>query len=57
MNNNLVEVYDREVFKIFVKLHPVEAYDSSPDEFCRFMRSEGYNISDIEVKNLVDDFR
>lgn len=37
-------------FRVFARLHPVEAYDMSHDMFCDFMRSEGYDLTDDEIK-------
>ena len=48
------ELHDWEMFKVFAKLHPVEAYDSRPDDFCKFMRSEGYDLNNEQIKELVD---
>ena len=48
---------DWEMFKVFAKLHPVEAYDSRPDDFCKFMRGEGYDLNNEQIKELVDSSR
>ena len=45
------------MFKVFAKLHPVEAYDSRPDDFCKFMRGEGYDLNNEQIKELVDSSR
>lgn len=47
---------DWEMFKVFAKLHPVEAYDSRPYDFCKFMR-EGYDLNNEQIKNLIDSSR
>ena len=49
--------FDYEVFKSFARLHPVEAYDLNPVEFCRFMHEEDYNLTDEEIKNLINESR
>ena len=46
---------DWEMFKVFARLHPIEAYNLRPDEFCKFMRSEGYSLSDSEIKSLINE--
>jgi hypothetical protein len=53
----ILEKQDWEMFKIFAKLHPVEAYDSRPDDFCKFMRGEGYELNNEQIKELVDSSR
>ena len=58
---DMAEMYikeqDWEMFKVFAKLHPVEAYDSRPDDFCKFMRGEGYDLNNEQIKELVDSSR
>jgi hypothetical protein len=49
--------YDYKAFKIFAKLHPVEAYDLQPDYFFKFMRNEGYKVTDEQVKELINESR
>jgi hypothetical protein len=53
----IFEEQDWGMFKVFAKLHPVEAYDSRPDDFCKFMRGEGYNLNNEQIKELVDSSR
>ncbi len=53
----ILEEQDWEMFKVFAKLHPVEAYDSRPDDFCKFMRGEGYDLNNEQIKELVDSSR
>ncbi len=55
--NDMNELHDWEMFKVFAKLHPVEAYDSRPDDFCKFMRGEGYDLNNEQIKELVDSSR
>lgn len=55
--NDMNELYDWEMFKVFAKLYPVEAYDSRPDDFCKFMRSEGYDLNDEQIKKIIDSSR
>jgi len=58
---DMAEMYikeqDWEMFKVFAKLHPVEAYDSRPDDFCKFIRGEGYDLNNEQIKELVDSSR
>jgi hypothetical protein len=53
----IFEEQDWEMFKVFAKLHPVEAYDSRPDDFCKFMRDKRYNLNNEQIKELVDSSR
>ena len=53
----ILEEQDWEMFKVFAKLHPVEAYDSRPDDFCKFIRGEGYDLNNEQIKELVDSSR
>jgi hypothetical protein len=48
---------EEEMFSTFARLHPVEAYDYNPEAFCKFMREEGYNMTDEEITKLVDETR
>ena len=52
--NDMNEYQEWEAFKIFAKMHPIEAYDSNPTDFCKFMRSEGFDFTDEQIKKLVD---
>lgn len=51
------ELHDWKMFKVFANLHPVEAYDSRPDDFCKFMHGEGYDLNNEQIKELVDNSR
>lgn len=55
--NDMNELHDWEMFKVFAKLHPIEAYDLRPDDFCKFMRGEGYDLNNEQIKELVDSSR
>ena len=48
---------DWQEFKIFARLHPIEAYDSSPDDFCRFMNEQGHGMTNDEIKELIESCR
>jgi hypothetical protein len=41
------------MFKTFSRLHPFEAYDLRPEDFCKFMRGEGYNLTDEQIKEII----
>jgi hypothetical protein len=51
------ELHDWEMFKVFARLHPVEAYDLRPNDFCKFMRGEGYDINNKKIKEIIDSCR
>jgi|AntAceMinimDraft_10_1070366.scaffolds.fasta_scaffold49117_2 hypothetical protein len=51
------KAHNWKMFKIFAKLHPVEAYDHEPDDFCKFMREEGNNMTNKQVKEFIDSNR
>ena len=51
------DLLDCAMFKVFAKLHPVEAYDLRPGYFCKFMRDEGYNLNDAQIREVVDSSR
>ena len=53
----IFEEQDWEMFKVFAKLHPVEAYDSRPDDFCKLIRDKRYNLNNEQIKELVDSSR
>jgi len=44
---------DYDMFKIFAHLHPVEAYESRPKDFMRFMSDEGYDLSEDQVSEII----
>lgn len=46
------ELFSREQTRPFV-----EAYDSRPDDFFKFMRGEGYDLNNEQIKELVDSSR
>lgn len=43
-----------EAFKVFAFLHPIEAYTLNNVRFCNYMRSKGYNMTDLQIKQLID---
>ncbi len=51
------ESYYWEMFKVFAKLHPVEAYDLHPENFYKFIRLEGYTMTKEQIKGLINDGR
>jgi hypothetical protein len=51
------ELYEWEIFKEFATAYPVEAFDERPSDFCKFMREEGYDMTDEQIKELIDDVR
>lgn len=46
---------DWEMFKVFSQLHPIEAYDSRPEDFCEFIREEGYELNDEQIKSIIKE--
>ena len=52
---------NREAFEVFCNLHPIEAYDLNPDEFCKYFRSylggSAEKYPDQEIKKLIDESR
>ena len=52
-----IKDYDYDMFKIFAKLHPIEAYGSRPDDFMRFMREEGYKLDEDQVKEIIANIK
>ena len=52
--NDMNELHDWEVFKIFAKLHPHEAYELRPNDFCKFMRGQGFPLTDDEIKECIN---
>jgi len=46
---------NREMFEVFCRLHPHEAYELNSIAFCEFMRKEGFNISDEGIIKLLKE--
>jgi hypothetical protein len=46
-----------EAFKTFARFYPVEAYESRPSDFCKFMREEGLDWTDEQIKQFVNEFK
>lgn len=46
-----------EAFKTFAKFYPVEAYESMPNDFCNYMREEGLDWTDEQIKQFVNEFK
>ena len=55
--NDMNELHDWMMFKVFARLHPIQAYDLRPNDFCKFMRGEGYDMSDEQIKKFVEASR
>ena len=49
--------YEQIAFKVFARLHPVEAYDSDPDRFCKFVREATPTMTDEEIKEIIEETR
>lgn len=45
----------REMFNVFAQLHPHEAYELNPQMFFHFMKEQGYNLSEIEIEDLLKE--
>jgi len=52
--DNMNELHDWECYKTFARFHPVEAYDERKKDFYMFMREEGYDMTDEQIKELID---
>lgn len=48
---------DSKAFKIFADFYPVEAYELRPEEFCNYMREKGYDMTDEQIKEFVNNFQ
>lgn len=48
---------DWDMFCTFAKFHPIEAYDLRPIDFCNYMREEGSDMTNEQIKEFVDTFR
>ena len=55
--NDMNELHDWEMFKMFAKIYPIEAYDLRPDDFCKYVKGEGSDLTDEQIKSIVDDCR
>ena len=50
-----VENYDKTAFEIFASLHPVEAFETFPDRFMKYMKKLGYNMTKKQVKEIINE--
>lgn len=48
---------DEAAFDIFATAYPHEAFDAYHDRFCDWMRENGHNLSNDEIKGLVESTR
>ncbi|KAF0199014.1 MAG: hypothetical protein FD170_3942 [Bacteroidetes bacterium] len=48
---------DDAAFDTFAIMYPVEAFDAYHDRFCKWMRDNDYNLTDDEIKELVESTR
>ena len=49
---------DKYLFETFATMHPIEAYDEYPDEFCAFMREKvGNHMTDADISAFVEEQR
>jgi hypothetical protein len=46
-----------EMYVVFARLHPVEAFDLSPDDFYEYIKSEGYDLTNEEIQILINESR
>jgi hypothetical protein len=54
LEDRMNEMIEWKMYKIFARLHPIEAYDLRNKDFCMFMREEGHNMTDEQIKELID---
>lgn len=46
--------YTKEAFKTFAQLHPIECYKLNQRRFCNYMKKMGYNLTNNEIKQLIN---
>jgi len=51
----VVENYDKTAFEIFASLHPVEAFETFPDEFMIYFKKMGYTMTRNQVKEIIKE--
>ena len=49
------ENYDKTAFEIFSNLHPVEAFETFPDRFMKYMKKLGYNMTKKQVEETIKE--
>lgn len=45
---------DDAAFDTFAAMYPHEAFDAFHDRFCEWMRANGYNMTDEQIKEMVE---
>jgi hypothetical protein len=48
-----VDSENKEMFEVFCRIHPHEAFDLNPDAFCDYMHAEGYVLTKEQIKELL----
>jgi len=49
------EQIHEEVYSVFARMHPVEAFESDNEKFMRWMKKQGYDLTIKEVKEIIKD--
>ena len=44
---------EREAFRDFAEIHPLEAYEQNPGEFMKYMWFKGHPLSNVECIELL----
>ena len=55
MGRFIVDTNNEEMFAVFCRLHPHEAFDLNKDAFLKYMRKEGYDIDNDGIIKLLKE--
>jgi len=47
--------YNKEMFKVFANLHPVEAFELDEKMFMQHMKDKGYDLTIDQVKQIIKE--
>jgi hypothetical protein len=53
MANFVIDKNNKEMFEVFCRIHPHEAFGLNKNAFLKYMRKEGYDINEKGVIKLL----
>lgn len=46
---------EQKAFEVFASIYPHEAHESNPERFCDYVRSKGNNLTDEQIRELLNE--
>ena len=54
-NQMVIDKDNQEMFEVFCRLHPIEAYHLNPEKFCSYVRQEFPPMTDKDIEELIKE--